>query len=103
MNSVRVRIYLVREKFNQLIHRIVGLPPVITKDSKVLILGSMPSVLSLESQEYYGNPRNHFWKIIFTETDSFRKPIGIIGFDGLQHVGLNWRNWLLVGNNCIFR
>ncbi|MFS0671834.1 DNA-deoxyinosine glycosylase [Ornithinibacillus sp. 179-J 7C1 HS] len=49
-----------------MIHRIVGLPPVITKDSKVLILGSMPSVLSLESQEYYGNPRNHFWKIIFS-------------------------------------
>jgi hypoxanthine-DNA glycosylase len=45
--------------------KIVGLPPVITENSKVLILGSMPSVLSLTHQEYYGNPRNHFWKIIF--------------------------------------
>lgn len=45
--------------------KIIGLPPVITKYSRVLILGSMPSVLSLEQQEYYGNPRNHFWKIIY--------------------------------------
>jgi hypoxanthine-DNA glycosylase len=44
--------------------RIIGLPPVITEQSKVLILGSMPSVLSLESNEYYGNPRNHFWRIL---------------------------------------
>ncbi|MEN2767801.1 DNA-deoxyinosine glycosylase [Ornithinibacillus xuwenensis] len=45
--------------------RIVGLPPIITKQSTVLILGSMPSVLSLDQQEYYGNPRNHFWRIIY--------------------------------------
>ncbi|WP_047979819.1 DNA-deoxyinosine glycosylase [Ornithinibacillus contaminans] len=45
--------------------KIVGLPPIITTESKVLILGSMPSVLSLEQQAYYGNPRNHFWKILF--------------------------------------
>jgi hypoxanthine-DNA glycosylase len=44
--------------------RIIGLPPVITEQSKVLILGSMPSVLSLENNEYYGNPRNHFWRIL---------------------------------------
>jgi hypoxanthine-DNA glycosylase len=29
----------------------------------VLILGSFPSVLSLESGQYYGNPRNAFWPI----------------------------------------
>lgn len=45
--------------------KIIGLPPVISQDSKVLILGSMPSIISLEHNEYYGNPRNHFWKIIF--------------------------------------
>ncbi|HWR11771.1 MAG TPA: DNA-deoxyinosine glycosylase [Rectinemataceae bacterium] len=36
-----------------------------------LILGSFPSVRSLEKREYYGNPRNHFWKII---CDCFGRP-----------------------------
>ena len=36
-----------------------------TGDSpRVLILGSFPSVKSLEHCEYYGNPQNHFWKIM---------------------------------------
>ncbi len=30
----------------------------------VLILGSFPSVQSLRYSEYYGNPQNHFWKIM---------------------------------------
>lgn len=29
-----------------------------------LILGSFPSVLSLERKEYYGNPKNHFWTVV---------------------------------------
>lgn len=36
-----------------------------------LILGSFPSVRSLEKREYYGNPQNHFWKIIH---DCFGQP-----------------------------
>jgi TDG/mug DNA glycosylase family protein len=46
--------------------RIYGFPPVVGEDPKVLILGSMPSARSLESGHYYGHPRNHFWKLIFT-------------------------------------
>ena len=38
--------------------------PVIDKNTKVLILGSIPSIKSLEINEYYGNPRNQFWKLI---------------------------------------
>ncbi len=34
--------------------------PVIGNKPRVLIVGSMPSIKSLEEQEYYGNPRNHF-------------------------------------------
>lgn len=40
------------------------LPPIVDTSTKVLIVGSMPSKQSLEKQQYYGNPRNHFWSII---------------------------------------
>lgn len=41
-----------------------GLPPVTGADPLILILGSFPSVLSLEHCEYYGNPKNRFWAIM---------------------------------------
>lgn len=40
------------------------LPPIVDSSTKVLIVGSMPGRQSLEKQQYYGNPRNHFWPII---------------------------------------
>ena len=43
-----------------LIHPI---PPVFDKDSKVLILGSFPSVKSREEGFFYGHPQNRFWKV----------------------------------------
>ncbi|MBU4538011.1 MAG: DNA-deoxyinosine glycosylase [Weeksellaceae bacterium] len=46
-------------------NRISSFPPVISKDSKILILGSVPGVKSLEMQQYYAHPQNQFWKIIF--------------------------------------
>ncbi|TXF79599.1 DNA-deoxyinosine glycosylase [Chryseobacterium sp.] len=46
-------------------NRISSFPPIISESSKVLILGSVPGVKSLEMQEYYAHPQNHFWKIIF--------------------------------------
>jgi TDG/mug DNA glycosylase family protein len=41
-----------------------GFEPVIGGNAKVLILGSLPSQLSLARQEYYANPRNTFWRIM---------------------------------------
>ncbi len=41
-----------------------GLPPILGEAPKILILGSMPSVASLEKQQYYGHPRNAFWRIM---------------------------------------
>ena len=38
--------------------------PVIDKRCKVLILGSVPSVLSRKVNFYYGNPSNRFWTIL---------------------------------------
>lgn len=38
--------------------------PVYDERSRVLILGSFPSVKSREQQFYYGHPRNRFWKVI---------------------------------------
>jgi double-stranded uracil-DNA glycosylase len=41
-----------------------GLEPVAGRDPVVLVLGSFPSQKSLLHNEYYGNPLNHFWKIM---------------------------------------
>ena len=41
-----------------------GLAPVIDGKVKILILGSFPSPKSLEKQQYYGHPQNHFWKLM---------------------------------------
>ena len=40
-----------------------GLPPIIDDGAQSLILGNMPSVMSLGAQHYYANPRNAFWRI----------------------------------------
>ena len=44
--------------------------PVFDQDSKVLVLGTFPSVKSRENQFYYGHPQNRFWKVIARLTDS---------------------------------
>lgn len=42
----------------------IGFEPLIDNDSKILILGSFPSVKSRENLFYYGHPQNRFWKML---------------------------------------
>ena len=42
----------------------IGFGPIFDKDSKVLILGSFPSVKSRQIDFYYGNKQNRFWKML---------------------------------------
>lgn len=41
-----------------------GFAPVFDGESRVLILGSFPSVMSRREGFYYGNPQNRFWRML---------------------------------------
>ncbi len=59
-------------------------PAFIDSNTKILILGTMLGIASLTKQEYYGNPRNHFWRIMYTlfdtlpVSDSFEEKIQLL-------------------------
>jgi len=40
------------------------IPPLFNENSKILILGSFPSVKSREQMFFYGHKQNRFWKVI---------------------------------------
>lgn len=44
--------------------------PVYDADSKILILGSFPSVKSRENNFFYGHPQNRFWKVMASVLDT---------------------------------
>lgn len=41
-----------------------NIEPVFDENSKILILGSFPSVKSREAQFFYGHPQNRFWRVL---------------------------------------
>lgn len=49
------------EGYNYIEH---GFEPVFDERSRVLVLGSFPSVLSRANAFYCGNPQNRFWRVM---------------------------------------
>jgi hypoxanthine-DNA glycosylase len=47
-------------------------PPIFNQKSRILILGTMPSVKSREAGFYYSHPQNRFWRVLAA---SFEKPL----------------------------
>ena len=52
-----------------------GFPPVVDGNTRLLILGSLPGEASLAVGEYYGNPRNAFWRMMETVLDEALVPL----------------------------
>lgn len=43
---------------------IASFPPIASPNATILILGSIPSIASLDAVKYYAHPRNAFWSIM---------------------------------------
>lgn len=46
------------------------IPPLFNERSRVLILGSFPSIKSREARFFYGHPQNRFWRVLAAVTNS---------------------------------
>ena len=71
----------------------ISFAPVIDDKTEILIIGTMPSVASLQAQEYYAFKHNAFWKIIadISQTLEFRDYQHKLKTLSALHLGL-WDN-----------
>ncbi len=44
--------------------RVTAFPPLVGREPRVLILGSLPGIASLDARQYYAHPRNLFWSLM---------------------------------------
>lgn len=51
-------------------HLKTSFPPITSSETEILILGSIPGDRSIAENEYYGHPRNRFWRVLATLTNS---------------------------------
>lgn len=54
--------------------RVQSFKPVFHESCRILVLGSMPGVKSLQEHQYYAHPRNHFWPILYGLFDETPSP-----------------------------
>jgi len=74
---------------------LTGLAAQVNAQSRVLVLGSMPGVVSLQNAQYYAHPRNRFWPLMATLCD-----VDLTGgyaqrLQQLQHAGVGL--WDVIG------
>ena len=60
---------------------LTGLAPLVSSQTRILILGSFPGVASLKAQQYYGHPQNQFWKILQAIWPSSAIPISTSSYE----------------------
>jgi hypoxanthine-DNA glycosylase len=76
-------------------NRVQSFPPIVSKRSKLLILGSMPGDASLKAGQYYAHPRNAFWRIMdelfgagpslpYQERAAILQSVGVALWDSLR-------------------
>ena len=68
--------------------RLVGLAPLVSDNTRLLILGSFPGAASLAAQQYYGHPQNQFWPILRAIFACSPSPACKVSYE-------NSSNWLL--------
>ena len=54
----------MRQQNQELTHVKHEFDPIFDENSEILILGTLPSVMSREQNFYYGHPQNRFWKLL---------------------------------------